>query len=453
MVHGPERRLEVAVPAEVPIADLFPALLRHLGDNVADAGLAHGGWVLQRLGAPPLDEDSSVAALGLRDGETLHLRPRSEQIPPVHFDDLADGIATGVRSRSGLWRPEMIRWSGLGVLVVLLVIGIFAVALPGPPLSRTLAASVLSLICLAGALGFSRAAADRTFGLVTVFAGIGYAGLAGGLAPAIARDSAVLESPAPQLFAGAVAVAVTALLAVVIVGRVGPATVAVASAALYAAAGAGLCAYLGLSAEMAAAVIAVLATVLTVLVPMTAFRLARIRLAPLPTEPEHLQEEIDPEPSEVLLAQTARADHYMTGLYAGNGIAAAVSVVLLAVAGWWVPWTLLALVAVVRLLALRPMTSAWHRLTLAGPALLGLALLGLLALAGAAPLVRLAVVVIGLPVAAVSLFWLGRELPDRRIMPYWGRIGDVAQLVSTVAMFPVLLAVLGVYGAARALGG
>src|SRR5262245_40838005 len=95
VVHGPGRRLEVAVPAEVPVADLFPALLRHLGDNVADGGLAHGGWILQRLGTPPLDEESSVAALGLRDGDVIHLRPRSEQIPPVHFDDLADGIATG----------------------------------------------------------------------------------------------------------------------------------------------------------------------------------------------------------------------------------------------------------------------------------------------------------------------------------------------------------------------
>lgn len=445
--------MEVAVPAEVPIADLFPALLRHLGDNVADAGLAHGGWVLQQLGAPPLDEESSVAALGLRDGDSLHLRPRSEQIPPVHFDDLADGIATGVGGRSGLWRPEMIRWTGLGVLVVLLALGLVVVAAPGPQAARAVAAGLLSLICLAGAFGFGRAAADRGFAVAAAFAGIAYAGLAGWLAPAIARGNDVTGNAAPLLFAGAVAVAGAALLAGVVLGRTGPVVVAVVSAALFVAIGAGLAVYLEVAAGTAGAVVAVLATVLTVVVPMTAFRLARIHLAPLPTEPEHLQEEIDPEPSEVLLAQTARADRYMTGLYAGNGVAAGGSVVLLAAAGGWASWTLVALVAVTRLLALRPMTSAWHRLALAVPALLGIGVIGVLALATTAPLPRLTVVVVLLPAAAVMLFWLGRDLPDRRIMPYWGRIGDIAQLLSTVAMLPILLAVLGAYGAARALGG
>ncbi|MEV4759980.1 type VII secretion integral membrane protein EccD [Micromonospora sp. NPDC049559] len=453
VVHGPGRRLEVAVPADVPIADLLPAILHHFGDNFADAGLAHGGWVLQRLGAPPLDEDSSVASLGLHDGDSVHLRPRADQIPPVHFDDLADGIATGVGDRPGLWRPEMIRWTALGVLAVLFVLGLVAVALPGPPLPRVLAASVVSLACLAGAFGYSRAAADRGFGLATALAGIGYAGLAGAIAPTLVRDGVALGTAAPQFFAGAVAMAGTALLAGVVLGWAGPVAVAVAGAALYLAVGAGLSAYLELSAAMGAAVVVVLATVLTVLVPMTAFRLARIRLAPLPTEPEHLQEEIDPEPSDVLLAQTARADRYMTGLYAGNAVATAVAMIPLALSDWWAPWTLVALVALVRLLALRPMTSGWHRLALAAPGLFGLALTALVGLAGAVPLLRLAVVVVVLPVAGVLLFALGRKLPGRRLMPYWGRIGDVSQLVGTVAMLPVLLAVLGVYGAARALGG
>lgn len=81
VVCGPDRQVEVAVPAQVLVADLLPALLHHLGENLADTGLLHGGWVLQRLGAPPFDEDGTVASLGLRDGEVVHLRPRSEQIP------------------------------------------------------------------------------------------------------------------------------------------------------------------------------------------------------------------------------------------------------------------------------------------------------------------------------------------------------------------------------------
>ncbi|MGI5520026.1 type VII secretion integral membrane protein EccD [Micromonospora sp. CA-259024] len=456
VVHGPGRQLQVAVPADVPVADLLPVLLHHLGDNLADAGLAHGGWVLQRLGAPPLDEESSVAALGLHDGDHVYLRPRSDQIPPVHFDDLADGIATGVGNRSGLWRPEMSRWSALGVLVALLAVGFVTLTMSGPALPRTVAAGTVALICLAGAFGFSRAAADRGFGLVAASGGIGYAGLAGMTAPDVTGDGVAgvaLVTGAPQLFAGMVAVAVTALLAGVLLGWAGPLVAAGFSVALYGALGAGLSAFLTLPTGEAAAVVAVSATVLTVLVPMTAFRLARIRLAPLPTEPEHLQEDIDPEPSDALLAQTAQADRYMTGLYAGNGIATAVALVLLVLSGGWAAWSLVGLVAVVRSLALRPMTSAWHRLALAAPALLGLVLMATRALADAAPLLRLGLVTVVLPVAGLLLFTLGRKLPHRRIMPYWGRIGDVTQLITTVAMLPILLAVLDVYGAARSLGG
>ncbi|WP_036391556.1 type VII secretion integral membrane protein EccD [Micromonospora chokoriensis] len=453
VVHGPQRQLEVAVPADVPVADLLPVLLSHLGGGLADAGLAHGGWVLQRLGEPPLNEDSSVATLGLHDGDLVYLRPRSDQIPPVHFDDLADGLATGVRGRSGLWRPEMIRWSALGVLVLLLLLGLAVVALPGPPIARAFAAALIALICLGGAFSCTRAAGDRGFGLVAALGGIAYAFLAGLIAPDAVQDDAALGLGSVHLFTGAVAGGVVALLAGLLLGWAGPLVVGVFSAALYGTVGAGMSAFLNLPTGSAAAVVVVLATVLTVPVPLVAFRLAKIRLAPLPTEPEHLQEEIDPEPSDVLLVQTARADRFMTGLYLGNGFATTIAMLLLVGAGGWAAWTLAGLVALVRLLSLRPMTSAWHRLGSAVPAVLGLALLALLTLADAGPLSRLAVVAGFLPVAGLALFALGSKLPNRRIMPYWGRVGDVAQLLSTVAMLPILLALLGAYGAARALAG
>src|SRR5262249_27624667 len=82
-VCGPARSGELAVPVHAPLIDLLPALVGHLGDKLADAGLEHGGGVLQRLGDPPLREELSVAALGLRDGDMVHLRPRADQLPPL----------------------------------------------------------------------------------------------------------------------------------------------------------------------------------------------------------------------------------------------------------------------------------------------------------------------------------------------------------------------------------
>jgi ESX secretion system protein EccD len=48
---------------------------------------------------------------------------------------------------------------------------------------------------------------------------------------------------------------------------------------------------------------------------------------------------------------------------------------------------------------------------------------------------------------------VARQLPERRLMPIWGRIGDITQLVGTVALLPILAAVTDLYHLARAIGG
>src|SRR3954452_24353186 len=102
-VCGPDSRIELAVPVHVPLADLLPAMLVHLDQRLATSGLEHGGWVLQRLGEPPLDEDRGTAALGLYDGDMVYLRPRADQLPPIDFDDLVDGVATAINDRVDRW--------------------------------------------------------------------------------------------------------------------------------------------------------------------------------------------------------------------------------------------------------------------------------------------------------------------------------------------------------------
>lgn len=451
-VYGPERRIEVAVPAGVLVADLLPVLLHHLGENLPDAGLAHGGWVLQRMGGPPLDEESSVAALGLRDGDAVHLRPRSDQIPPVDFDDVADGVATGTRDRSGAWRSEMIRWAALGLFGAVNVLGVLALTLPGPVPARTLAASVIAVLDLAGAFALARAVGDRPFGLVAAVMAVANAGLAGLLVPDV---TAAVPHPglgAAHLFAAAVAVTVTAVVGGAATGWAGPFFTWLVTVGVGTACGAALATFISLGAVQAAATVAVSATVGVVVVPLVAFRLARIVMTPLPTQPDHLQEDIDPVPAERLLLRTATADRYMTGMHAGLGLNVSGALLLVAPDNGWDSTTLVLLVALVCVLMLRPLTSAWHRLSLAVPAVTGAGALLLGMLAGAGMPARLTGVALLLS-AGIGLVAVARILPDRRITPYWGRIGDIVQLVATVALLPVLLAVLDVYSALRALGG
>src|SRR5258705_7194258 len=100
-----------------------------------------------------------------------------------------------------------------------------------------------------------------------------------------------------------------------------------------------------------------------------------------------------------------------------------------------------ALAAWLRTLNARPMTSAWHRLALVAPAVAGLVAATLHAAATQPPL-RLLVPVAVVPLAAVVLIAVARVMPGRRMLPYWGRIGDLLQIVAAVAMLPVVLDIL-----------
>src|SRR5690625_7833479 len=86
-VHAPNRSFEIAAPTAVPIAELVPTLVLYAegdeGEDLDESGLEHDGWVLQQLGDDPLDEDETLDSLGLCHGETLYLRPRRDQLPPI----------------------------------------------------------------------------------------------------------------------------------------------------------------------------------------------------------------------------------------------------------------------------------------------------------------------------------------------------------------------------------
>ena len=131
-VVAPTGSAEGAVPADVTVIDLLPTLLAHASGGLADAGLEHDGWVVQRLGEPPLDEDRTPAALGLKDGETVYLRARSAELPTLDFDDLIDGVSTGMRDRADRWRPVLTRRLCLGATAAALVLGVAVLLLPGP---------------------------------------------------------------------------------------------------------------------------------------------------------------------------------------------------------------------------------------------------------------------------------------------------------------------------------
>ncbi|CAO5234349.1 type VII secretion integral membrane protein EccD [Frankia sp. AgKG'84/4] len=461
LVVGPTSRVDLSVPTHVPLADLMPAMLRSLGPDLADRGLEHSGWVVQRLGEPPLDEDLCVADHDLLDGDAVHLRPRSDQIPPLDFDDLIDGVATGMRARSGRWRLRTNRAAAMVVLALLLLASLAMPLLragdPAAAAARDWAAGVPlaaggAPLLLGAALAAGLFLRERLIGGLLAAAAVGFAVEA--VLLTLAGPSGT-DGPSAALLltigAGVCVVVTLPLLAAVAPRPLAlPIGLAVLVAALETALAAALVALAGLSWTHTAAVLAVALAAGRPLVPLTAFKLAGMALPPLPVEPDELQDDIDPEPGPEVLARTAAADRYMTALHGAAGLAAAAALLRLAGARGWAPVTLVVLVALAGALAARPMTSAWHRLALLLPSLAGLIAL-LLELTARAGGTGGAGAVFALSLLFALAAALGAHLlPRRRLTPRWGRVGDWAHTATLVFAVPLVVVLLGGIGLVRA---
>ncbi|GAA2770317.1 type VII secretion integral membrane protein EccD [Streptomyces rameus] len=120
-IVAPDSRIDVALPDDVPVADLCPEILR-LSQQSPAAG-APVGYHLVRTDGTVLDSARSFAAQRILDGELLTLRPFAESLPPAVFDDVAEAVASSVTRQHKLWSGDLTRAAGLvggGVLPALL---------------------------------------------------------------------------------------------------------------------------------------------------------------------------------------------------------------------------------------------------------------------------------------------------------------------------------------------
>lgn len=206
-VVGPRRKADLALPADIPLPNVLPSLLRALGEVGGDAASAPG-WTLQRLGGAPMDLGQSLSTLGVLDGEILYLRPREAVLPPALYDDVADVVATGVRGGRGVWSPKHTRIVGASGAMGLLMLGSIGLAVSGMPgLTVTIVAGLLALLLIVTGTLLSRAVGDSMAGALIGHAALPYGFVAGLFAPGAAAGFG-----APHLLA---ALACTALVAAV----------------------------------------------------------------------------------------------------------------------------------------------------------------------------------------------------------------------------------------------
>jgi type VII secretion integral membrane protein EccD len=131
-VVAPRTRIDVALPADVSVADLLPMLLEMAKETTSDGGARHGGWCLAKLGDSPLDPSRTLGALGVVDGDMLQLRKRSENPPPPLYDDVVDAIAEAAPDSYRPWTKATANRIGHIAGALALVIGALAVLMAGP---------------------------------------------------------------------------------------------------------------------------------------------------------------------------------------------------------------------------------------------------------------------------------------------------------------------------------
>jgi type VII secretion integral membrane protein EccD len=98
------RRLDVGVPAQVPLIELMPGFARSLG--VLDPTLSHGGYALHRAEGVVLDVSRSLGSQGVHDGELLTLVRGGLIAEPRVYDDVVEAVIDATADQHSEWTPK-----------------------------------------------------------------------------------------------------------------------------------------------------------------------------------------------------------------------------------------------------------------------------------------------------------------------------------------------------------
>ncbi len=449
---APKTRVDLALPEDVPLADLLPTLLRFAGEDLAEEGANRGGWVLSRIGGRTLDSARTLSQLEVRDGELLQFTARDAVAPEPVFDDIVDAVATGTQGRRGRWTLATSRRVGLVVATIALVFGALAALTAGPPqLPGALAALVLAVALIIAGTIFSRALGSSSSGTLFGLLALPYA-LVGGVL-VLAGDRSLGELGAPHVVVGGAMLVVFGVFAAIAVSAHSEYFLAAAISGWTLTIGALITLLTGAGYAGIAAVMVAIALGATPALPNLSFRLARLPMPAVPTGPEDLKSEHETVDGTRVLLQTEYADRYLTGLLTASAAICVGGTAVLVADGSWSAGSLVVVVALVLLLRARVFGGLLARLPLLIAGLTALGLLGVGAAAAGGLGIRLVGVLGAAVLLAVCCCWYGLSQSDRRASPVWGRLLDVFEVLLIVSVVPLALGVLGVYTWIRGLAG
>ncbi|MGW1352415.1 type VII secretion integral membrane protein EccD [Streptomyces sp. NPDC002409] len=471
-VVAPDGRVDVALPEDIAVADLYPEILRLSGQS-PDRG-APVGYHLVRRDGTVLDGGRTLAGQRILDGELLSLRPFSESLPPAVFDDVSDAVATAVARDRTLWGDGLTRAAGLiggSVLLVLLGFVLWTSdarhdthGLPG------VLAAVVALLALALACVRARVYDDPGSCTALGVGALANAAVAGaGLLP-LAAGQGIGRL---QFLLACAAV----LVAAVILMIAAPGGDGVFVAFVFAAAIGLLVTFAAITTGMepaeTAAVCAPLSVGVLAFLPGLSTRFARLPIGfepPRTTVGDHGTSEpaaSGPVDADRIAARARRGHELLVGLVGGCALVAVGAAAVLGFSdNTWA--RLLALATGVAMLMRSHLFRYTAQVGCALAAGLGsLVLLGLgLSLDPPADLLReaaagdgsaldirtiwLAAAVAG---GAALITAVGLIVPRKGVTPFWGRFLEIAETFVLLTLIPLCLAVFDLYRSIRSLTG
>ncbi|AUG77274.1 type VII secretion integral membrane protein EccD [Kitasatospora sp. MMS16-BH015] len=468
-VVAPDSRIDVALPEDVPLADVYPEVLRLSGQTQVDG--APTGFHLVRRDGTVLDSGLPLAAQQVRDGDLLSLRPFAESLSAAVYDDVADAIASAVEADRRFWNTDLMRGFGLigaGVLLALLGFALWYSdlrhdmhSLPG------ILSGVTAITLVAFAAVRARVYGDHDAGLALGLGALPHTLIAGtGIMPV----AHVGDGPGRlQLLVGCVAVLVVSILLVGLLPEKD--SVFVSSSFLAVAGTLATFAAVLLSdtpATNIAAVTGVAAISVIGFLPALSARFARLPVgfsAPGQTRTRGTAYTEESGRAEAVqyerIAHQARRGHeVLVGLVGGCAATIVGACVVLGFSDRMYAELLALSLGLATMLRARLFryTAQVFSLVIAGLAGLALLIVGLSlhtplfiikAAGGTSADMRTVWLAVSIAAGAAILTAIALIVPKLGVSPFWGRILDMVDGLTLIALVPLALAVLDVYGLIR----
>lgn len=449
-VSAPGTQIDIALPADVPVAALIPAVAE-LIERRTPAGAAAappGPVTLVPVGRAALDPELSLAEQQVRDGDLLVWTETAAAPPPPLFDDVVAAVVRAGAVGTAAWTDRCAVVGGRAAIVAGAVAAAAAVLVGGPGGFGAAVLVALAAVAVVGAGLCARIGHDTATAIALGLAGVVMAGAAGFTAGGGAFASGMLSAGAGAGSAAVVARTVTGA------GR----TVFVAAALIGAgiAGAAGAAAWTTVAGPRIGAGLLLGALALSLAAPRIAVLTAGIPLPPVPSREESV---VDTGAEEAITA-TAELSVRAGAATAVIDAAAAATAVLTLVA---VPITVGAgtaaisvsgLILAVTVSAALVVRGRGHRDRFPAGVLIGAGVAGVFATAITAAALApdhtgWAAGGIGLVAAATAAGGIVAARTD--VSPVLRRAGEVVGYAVITAVVPVAAAVFGLYAWARGL--